>query len=90
MFRGSGNKAIRNKKKKVGCITKQLDVRLELKEGIKIQDLNLRLHYAAAAKLLQSCPTLCNPIDHQALPSVGFSRQEYWSGLPFAFPETPL
>ena len=30
----------------------------------------------------QSCLTLCNPMDcvaHQ----VGFSRQEYWSGLPF-------
>ena len=31
---------------------------------------------AAAAKLLQSCPTLCAP-------SLGFSRQEHWSGLPF-------
>ena len=88
---------------------------------------------AAAAKSLQSCPTLCNPIDgspagspvpgilqartlewvaisfsnawkgkvkvkllsrvrllatpwtaaHQAPPSVGFSRQEYWNGVPF-------
>ena len=90
---------------------------------------------AAAAKWLQSCPTLCDPIDssppgspvprilqartlewvaisfsnagkwkvkvkmkslsrvrllatpwtaaHQAPPSMGFSRQEYWSGLPF-------
>ena len=86
---------------------------------------------AAAAKLLQSCPTLCDPIDgsppgspvpgilqartlewvaisfsnawkwkakvkslspvwlvatpwtaYQAPPSMGFSRQEYWSGLP--------
>ena len=87
---------------------------------------------ATAAKLLQSCLTLCNPIDgspsgspvpgilqartlewvaisfsnalkwkvkgkslscvrlfatpwtaaHQAPPSMGFSRQEYWSGLP--------
>ena len=26
-------------------------------------------------------------IAHQAAPSVGFSRQEYWSGLPFPFPE---
>ena len=91
---------------------------------------------AAAAKLLQSCPTLCDPIDgsppgshipgilqaktlewvaisfsnawkwkvkvrsfshvglfatpwtaaHQAPPSTGFSRQEYWSGLPFSSP----
>ena len=40
---------------------------------------------AAAAKSLQSCPTLCDPIDaaHQAPPSLGFSRQEHWSGLPF-------
>ena len=91
-----------------------------------------RIIAAAAAKLLQSCPTLCNPIDssppgstipgilqartlecvaisfsnawkwkvqvkslsrvrlletpwtaaHQAPPSLGFSRQEYWSGVP--------
>ena len=36
-------------------------------------------------KSLQSCPTLCDPIDgsHQAPPSLGFSRQEHWSGLPF-------
>ena len=89
------------------------------------------LMYAAAAKSLQSCPTLCDPIDgsppgfpvpgilqtrtldwvaisfsnvwkwkvkgkslsrvwlfatpwtaaYQAPPSMGFSRQEYWSGL---------
>ena len=89
-----------------------------------------------AAKLLQSCPTLCDPIDgsppgspvpgilqartlewvaisfsnawkwkvkvkslsrvrllaapwtaaHQALPSMGFSRQEYWSGVPLPSP----
>ena len=25
-------------------------------------------------------------IAHQALLSMGFSRQEYWSGLPFPFP----
>ena len=91
---------------------------------------------AAAAKLLQSCPTLCDPIDgsppgspvpgilqartlewvaiafsnawkwkvkvqslsrirllatawtaaHQAPPSMGFSRQEYWSGVPLPSP----
>ena len=44
--------------------------------------------YAAAAKLLQSCPTLWDPIDSspQAPPSLGFSRQEHWSGLPFPSP----
>ena len=37
------------------------------------------------AKSLQSCPSLCDPIDgsHQASLSMGFSRQEHWSGLPF-------
>ena len=84
----------------------------------------------AAAKSLQSCPTLCDPIDgspgilqartlewvaisfsnawkwkvkvkslsrvrllatpwtaaHQASPSMGFSRQEYWSGVPLPSP----
>ena len=35
------------------------------------------------AKLLQSCPTLRNPMNcsHQAPQFMGFSRQ-YWSGLP--------
>ena len=34
------------------------------------------------------CLTLCDPwtVAHQAPPSMGFSRQEYWSGLPFPFP----
>ena len=43
---------------------------------------------AAAAKSLQSCPTLCDPTDgsHQAPPSLGFSRQEYWSGWSFPPP----
>ena len=92
---------------------------------------------AAAAKSLQLCPTLCNPIDgsppgspvpgilqartlewvaisfnawkwkvkvkslsrvwllatpwtaaYQALPSMGFSRQEYWSGVPLPSPKS--
>ena len=106
-----------------------------LKLRISIQQ---RQHSAAAAKSLQSCPTLCisNPIDgsppgspilgilqartlewvaisfsnawkwkvkvktlscvwllatprttaHQAPPSMGFSRQEYWSGVPLSSP----
>ena len=43
---------------------------------------------AAAAKSLQSCPTLCDPIDGSlwSCPSLGFSRQEHWSGLPFTYP----
>ena len=111
--------------------------------GIHVH-LFLRLDYillygyaaAAAAKSLQSCPTLCDPIDgsppgspvpgilqarilewvaisssnawnwkvkvksfsrirllptpwtaaHQAPPSMGFSRQEYWTGVPLPSP----
>ena len=34
-------------------------------------------------EVAQSCPTLCDPV---ASLSMGFSRQEYWSGLPFPFP----
>ena len=83
---------------------------------------------SAAAKSLQSCPTLCDPVPgilqartlewvaisffnawkwkvnmkslshiqllatpwteaYQAPPSMGFSRQEYWSGVPLPSPE---
>ena len=43
---------------------------------------------AAAAKSLQSCPTLCDPTDGSppGSPNLGFSRQEHWSGLPFPSP----
>ena len=36
----------------------------------------------------QSCLTLCNPMGYSPLGSSvhGFSRQEYWSGLPFPSP----
>ena len=44
---------------------------------------------AAAAKSLQSCPTLCDPemAAYQALLSLGFSRKEHRSGLPFPSPK---
>ena len=36
------------------------------------------------SEVAQSCPTLSDPMDcsHQAPPSMGFSRQDYWSGVP--------
>ena len=102
----------------------------------KVMSLLFNMLSAAAAKSLQSCLTLCDPIDgslpgspvpgilqartlewvaisfsnawkwrvkvkllsrvrllatpwtsaHQAPPSVGFSRQEYWSGVPLPSP----
>ena len=41
------------------------------------------------SEVAQLYPTLCDPVDcsYQASPSMGFSRQEYWSGLPFPPPE---
>ena len=38
--------------------------------------------------LLLNHVQLCNPLDlaRQAPPSMGFSRQAYWGGLPFPFP----
>ena len=44
--------------------------------------------YIRYAKSLQLCPTLCDPIEvaYQAPLSLGFSRQEPWSGLPFPSP----
>ena len=40
------------------------------------------------SEVAESCPTLCYPwtLAHQAPPSMVFSRQEYWSGLPFPSP----
>ena len=68
----------------------------EAQAGIKIAQRNIsNLRYAddttlmaesaAAAKSLQSCLTLCIPLDaaHQAPLSLGFSKQEHWRGLPF-------
>ena len=54
-------------------------------------------HFNIAAKVnvsvAQSCPTLSDPMDYrwtiayQAPVSMGFSQEEYWSGLPFPTPE---
>ena len=47
----------------------------------------LSLAAAAAAKSLKSRLTLCDSkAAHQAPPSLGFSRQGHWSGLPFPSP----
>ena len=46
-------------------------------------------HNAERSEVTQSCPILCNPMDcvaYQAALSIGFSRQGYWSGLPFPSP----
>ena len=67
---------------------------LKLNKGKKIKKKKLRSWHlvpstaATAAKSLQLCLTLCDPIDSSppGCPSLGFSRQEHWSGLPFPSP----
>ena len=39
---------------------------------------------SSQSEVAQSCPALCDP--HQVPPSMGFSRQEYWSELSFPSP----
>ena len=120
-----------------------MSTRTELPEQNKLENktkARCQLGHAAAAKSLQSCPTLCDPIDgsppgspvpgilqartlewvaisfsnawkwkvkvkslslvqllatpwtaaYQAPPSMGFSRQEYWSGVPLPSPSPQL
>ena len=51
---------------------------------------HMLLHIALLLLLIRfsSCLTLCNPLDGSppGSPSLGFSRQEHWSGLPFPSP----
>ena len=48
----------------------------------------LIIEMAAAAKSLQSCPTLCDPIDGSppGSPVPGILQAKHWSGLPFLSP----
>ena len=43
-------------------------------------------------EVAQSCPTLATPwtAAYQVPPSMGFSRQEYWSGVPLPSPKSIL
>ena len=44
--------------------------------------------HESESEVAQSCLTLLTPwtVAYQAAPSMGYSRQEYWSGLPFPSP----
>ena len=53
---------------------------------ISLSSIFLFLAAAAAAKSLQSCPTLCDTTVGSPPQSLGFSRQEHWSGLPSPSP----
>ena len=46
------------------------------------------MFYIYTGLVAKLCPTLATPwtVAHQAPLSMGLSRQEYWSGLPFSSP----
>ena len=82
------------------CITFVLEMPLALGisktnwNGVKRETVHLKripgtdAAAAAAAKWLQSCPTLCDPTDGSppGSPVPGISRQEHWSGVPLPSP----
>ena len=45
-------------------------------------------YFSVKVKSLSHVPLFVTPwtVAYQAFPSMGFSRQEYWSGLPFPSP----
>ena len=48
----------------------------------------MKVRSESESEVIQSCPTLATPwtAAFQAPPSMGFSRQEYWSGVPLPSP----
>ena len=67
----------------------------EAQAGIKIAGRNINnLKYAdeSRAKSLSPVRLFMTPwiVAYHSPPSMGFSRQEYWSGLPFPSPEDLL
>ena len=69
---------------------------LKDQQGKKTMILTFKKMGCMHAKSLQSCLTLCGPVDCnpsgssggilQGFSSMGFSRQEYWGGWPFPSP----
>ena len=54
-----------------------------------MHETRMKVEVKSESEVAQSCQTICDPMAcnlHQAPPSRGFSRQEYWSGLPFPSP----
>ena len=54
--------------------------------GVGCHFLLKRMKVKSESEVAQSCPTLSDPMDPMAPPSMGFSRQEYWSGVPLPSP----
>ena len=61
--------------------------------GIHLKHCKSTVCVCVCVLVAQLCLTLCDPVDctvdHQTPLSMEFSRQEYWSGLPFPSPGEP-
>ena len=62
-----------------------LNLDLDLRVGTGCQEIQTGDY---CSYVVTQCPTLVTPwtVSHQAPLSMGFSRQEHWSGLPFPPP----
>ena len=60
------------------------------KESDMTEQLYFTFTYNQFSSVAQSCLTLCDPktLAYQTPPPMGFSRQEYWSGLPLPSPKS--
>ena len=47
---------------------------------------SITTRYGAGGLVIKFCPTLTNPVAHQAPLPMEFSRQKYWGGVPFPSP----
>ena len=75
-----------NKAKIVIKQIKNSKSKLMLKKVVKIGYVDNLSYCMHACSVAQSCLTLCDPMDciaHKSSLSMEFSRQEYWSGLPY-------
>ena len=57
--------------------------------SLRLNNIHMHMCMCQVCVRAQLCLTLCDPTDcvaHQAPLSMEFSRQEYWSGLPFPSP----
>ena len=52
----------------------------------KVNNESSGLYNGGGGLVAKSHLTLCDPMDRQAPLSMGFSRQEHWSGSPFPSP----
>ena len=73
---------------KVGFWNLKVDVQRKTQLPLLITSKLFNKSAAAAAKSLQSCPTLCDPRDGSppGSPVPEILQQEHWSGLPFPSP----